>query len=280
MRGATHDYFQNLSIIGIIVSMDFIQASDVLFLSPHLDDVILSCGGHVWQLARAGTVPRIATVFTATPDAAAYSFPFAQYQHHLWGDPPTPMLLRQHEDRAAGVRLGINDMIHLPMPDAVYRQTPDGEPLYSSNDALFGALHPADDAFVDHIMAALKPHVRTHTTVVAPLGIGHHVDHQLVRDAGDRLLDAGSTVIFYEELPYAEDADASTTVTVDMDPSLIAVSDDAMAAKLHALHYYQTQIPVLYETVARMNTRVRAYAAGIAPADIAYAERVWTPKAV
>ena len=256
--------------------MDFRHTSDVLFLSPHLDDVILSCGGHVSQLVRAGTTPRIATIFTAVPDATAQTFPFAQHQHQLWGNPPTPMLLRQYEDRAAGARLGINSMTHLPLPDAVYRHTSDGKPLYSSDEDLFGTLHPADNAFVDQIVAALRPHVHAHTTVVAPLGIGHHVDHQLVRHASDRLLDAGCTVIFYEELPYAEDADTFASVTVDMAPLLIEFSDDTMTAKLHALHYYQTQIPVLYETGERMDTRVRAYAAGIAPASAKYAERIWT----
>lgn len=257
--------------------MKLVNASDVLFLSPHLDDVILSCGGQLWKLVHAGSNPRIATVFTASPDQAAQSLPFAQYQHDLWGNPPSPMLLRQHEDRTAGARLGIHTMIHLPLHDAVYRHTVGGEPLYSSNEDLFGDLHPADENVTDQIVTALEPYMQIDTTVVAPLGIGHHVDHQLVHRAGARLLDAGYTVIFYEELPYAEKADAFAEMPAGVSSFLVELSEEDIVAKLYALHYYQTQIPVLYASADRMNECVRTYAAQIAQVGVAYAERLWKP---
>ena len=40
-----------------------------LFVSPHLDDVALSCGGYVRYLTRAGELVIVLTVFSADPPA-------------------------------------------------------------------------------------------------------------------------------------------------------------------------------------------------------------------
>ena len=49
-----------------------------LFLSPHYDDIALSCGGTAALLARAGRDPEVALIFGDHPDPAAPLTPFAQ----------------------------------------------------------------------------------------------------------------------------------------------------------------------------------------------------------
>ncbi|MDQ7030977.1 MAG: PIG-L family deacetylase [Ardenticatenia bacterium] len=117
-----------------------------IFLAPHLDDVVLSCGGQIWQLTQRGHRPWVITVFAGSPAPGAAEFSFARHQHRLWGEPPLPAELRRAEDVAACVRLGVppERVIHLDFPDAVYRHTPDGQPLYTSDEAIFGPPHPAD----------------------------------------------------------------------------------------------------------------------------------------
>lgn len=54
--------------------------------------------------------------------------------------------------------------------------------------------------------------------VLSPLGVGGHVDHQLVAEAGRRLMEGGTPVAFYEDRPYA-----------------VGVSDDELAASAAAI---------------------------------------------
>ncbi|RME11008.1 MAG: PIG-L family deacetylase [Ardenticatenia bacterium] len=247
-----------------------------LFLSPHLDDAILSCGGLIAQAHAAGDRLIIATIFAGDPSPLAAQLPFARYQHTLWGDPIAPMPLRRAEDLAAAAALGVHDVVHLTFADAVYRHLPTGEALYTNDDDLFGALHSADEPLINAIANALHPLIAEADDIYAPLGLGNHVDHQLVAHAARRLSTA-ARLVWYEELPYAEwDDPTAHTATRTKHPHLVAIDETAMMRKLDAMGYYRTQIPVLYRNEIAMHRRVRAYAARLAAGLSApYAERYW-----
>ena len=55
-----------------------------IFISPHLDDVALSCGGLVWRLAQEGQQVSIWTVLAGDPPDEDYS-EFARINHQRWG---------------------------------------------------------------------------------------------------------------------------------------------------------------------------------------------------
>src|SRR6478735_10484660 len=96
-------------------------------------------------------------------------------------------------------------IVFLDLPDAVFRG-------YEGDDELLGSPRPDDDAPFEILrreIARLEPQ-----KVYLPLGVGGHVDHQLCREAGIRLLNDGrrwvmpgpeyaGTVVFYEDFPYA-----------------------------------------------------------------------------
>lgn len=249
-----------------------------LFISPHLDDAVLSCGGRIAQCHAQGERLIIATVFAGDPSPLAATLPFARYQHSLWGEPVAPMPLRRAEDLAAAAALGVHDVVHLTFADAVYRHLPDGQALYTNDDDLFGDLHPADQPLIAAIANSLQSLVEEADTIYAPLGIGHHVDHQLVALAAARLrLPANVKRIWYEELPYAEwDTPTAHPSTNAKHPHLVEIDESAMMRKLDAMGYYRTQIPVLYRNELAMHRRVRAYAARLAAGVSApYAERYW-----
>ena len=54
-----------------------------IFISPHLDDIALSCGGLVWELAHAGDQVSIWTICAGEPPVAPLS-PFAESLHDRW----------------------------------------------------------------------------------------------------------------------------------------------------------------------------------------------------
>ncbi len=180
----------------------------MLFLSPHFDDVALSCGGYVRECAAAGESVTVVTVCAGAPGDAPLS-PFALAQHRRWGNPRDPIAVRAAEDRRAVRLLGAHH-VHLSIPDAIYRRKPNGMPLVHSNRSLFGRGYVLETALVDEVarqVRALAPRKRR-ATIVAPLGTGRHVDHLLTRDATLGLRALGYTVWWYEELPYAEKRNA------------------------------------------------------------------------
>jgi LmbE family N-acetylglucosaminyl deacetylase len=250
-----------------------------IYLSPHPDDALLSCGGAIHRQIRAGDAVRVITLFAGDPPHGTLS-PFALEQHHHWGHPPIPMALRRAEDAAALIRLGVR-VEPLDLLDAVYRATPDGRWPYTDLATLFGEVDPEDPVTALDLaerVSTLLP-VEERSTLYAPLGVGHHVDHLVVHRAARDHLAGVHRLAFYEDYPYAEEtgateaalhaagADQWTAHVVSLDP-------DDVAAKVSALAHYRTQLPVLFDGAEAMPNRIWAFAAQCCP-TAGLAERIW-----
>jgi len=170
-----------------------------LFLSPHYDDIPLSAGATVRLLADRGLAPQTLVVFGSEPDRNRPLSTFAAAMHERWGLTANEVVAsRQAEEAAAAAVLGAQTRV-LPFRDAIYR-----EDYYLSNDDLFGS--PAtEEASLPAAVAAsldLPDSPDAATRIIAPLGIGNHVDHQIVHLAGQELARRGWDVWFYEDIPY------------------------------------------------------------------------------
>ena len=256
-----------------------------IYLSPHLDDAVLSCGGAIHRHAEAGAEVLAITVFAGDFEGSGLS-PFARSLHKEWGGLPRPFALRRAEDRAALTFLNAEgkNFAHL---DAVYRLAPDGEWLYPNVEAIFGDVHPADPLSLDgarglteQVAQLLPP--PDQALLYAPLGVGHHVDHQIVRTAAHMLLQAGYHVGFYEEYPYAEtpgalEAALTHTPTANWRVETIALEPENVAAKVTALGYHRSQLAVLFGGGEAMPNRVWSFAATRSP-EACLAERIWWPE--
>jgi LmbE family N-acetylglucosaminyl deacetylase len=256
-----------------------------LYLSPHLDDAVLSCGGTIHGHRAGGEPVLVVTVFAGETTAGLELSPFALEQHEHWGDPPRPMALRRAEDAAALTLLDA-EVRHLDYLDAVYRAGADGQWLYANEEALWGKVHPADPMAgegVEALVERLTGFISTVAPVVvyAPLGVGRHVDHQIVHAAARRLLVGGCRVAFYEDYPYAEKPgaveaalDAAGAQGWRAEAVLLDARD--LIAKIAALAYYRSQICVLFEGFEAMPNRLWSFAAGRSP-DNGLAEWIWWP---
>ncbi len=165
-----------------------------LVLSPHLDDAAFSCGGLMVQLADAGWRCVMATAFTATV-LPATGFALACQLDKGLGPEVDYMALRREEDRAASVILGVADLRWLDLPEAPHRG-------YGSAPALFGVIH-ADDAVwrpLSDGIAALTDELQP-DLVMAPQGLGNHVDHRQMIRAVQKA--APRHLAFYRDTPYA-----------------------------------------------------------------------------
>jgi LmbE family N-acetylglucosaminyl deacetylase len=237
-----------------------------VYISPHLDDAVLSCGGRIWQQAQMGEPVLVVTVFAATPASDTSLSPFAQELHTRWGHLADAVARRQDEDLAALALLGA-EAAHWSYTDCVYRQAPDGHFPYASEEALWAEIHPSEKrGLVIELAARLKAlpfrqdgdDARA-PTVYAPLGVGHHVDHQIVRcaaEASDRRL------TYYEEYPYAQDLQAVRAALGGRRWQVrrVSLSAEALRAKIAAIGCYRSQLSTFWASLAEMDAAIRAFA--------------------
>ena len=249
---------------------------DHIYLSPHLDDVVLSCGGLIRKRTLAGERVLVVTLFAGIPSYEHLSA-FARFLHLLWGRHPDPMGYRRQEDRAAVSHLGAVPL-HLDFLEAIYRAPP--RFLYRSNRALFGAIHPKDEELHVELTSAIAEVAgqQGKPLLYAPLAVGHHVDHQIARRAADFLRRREYPVTYYEDFPYVEEEEALLLALGDREewsPTLEGIVN-TIEEKIEAIALYGSQIFMLFRGKEMMERRVRAYAASLAP-ERGPCERYWKP---
>jgi hypothetical protein len=169
-----------------------------VYLSPHLDDAVFSCGGMVARQVAEGAAVTVLTICAGDPPPGEVS-PFAAQLHARWGGAAAPVAGRRAEDRIACGRLGAS-VVHLGVPDAVYRKDERDEPLYPDEASIFGELSTSDETTVNTVTELILPYRSSDVALYSPLGCGGHVDHRLTRLAAERL---GAPIWYYMDLPYA-----------------------------------------------------------------------------
>lgn len=168
-----------------------------IFLSPHFDDVALSCGGLVWSLTQGGHSVEVWTIMGGFPPNQTFS-EFAEGMHQQWGMPPDNIIeTRRLEDVAACQAMGATPR-HFDWPDVIYRQDPlTGGPLVTNNDELFGK--SPEIPLVEEIARMISTDVPENSKLVSPISLGNHIDHRAVRQAADQ---SSRVDYYYADYPY------------------------------------------------------------------------------
>jgi LmbE family N-acetylglucosaminyl deacetylase len=175
------------------------------------------------------------------------------------------------------------DYLHLPYVDAIYRFH-HGSFLYSSDQELFGPIHPSESTLLSRLAEVFADICTSRDEAVfAPLAVGNHVDHQLVRDAMLGLQAHSSQMVFYEDYPYADRPGALTGAlrmlgTQECEPEVQLLDEQCLKAKITAIAAYQSQMATLFEGDKTMALRVREYSRAVSP-DEGFAERYWHTRA-
>jgi LmbE family N-acetylglucosaminyl deacetylase len=257
------------------------------YLSPHFDDAALSCGGAIRRRVRSGESVRVITVCAGRPAPGDPLSPLARSLHESWGNPGDVVATRGAENRAALGLLGAQDLC-LDFPDCIYRRAPDrGAWLYNGRAEFRGALHPVACARIGALAEAVESLLPADPDAVifAPMGVGHHVDHQWVREAAWLIFRRGRKVAFYEDLPYADPAwpraDPSPSAARETLPSaafaprLEFFPEEDLRVKLESIRAYASQMPRLFGGDDGMERHIRGYALRIGEGRPA--ERIWEP---
>ena len=171
-----------------------------IYISPHLDDVIFSCGGWIWEQTQKGQEVEIWTICAGDPPAGSLS-DLAMSLHQSWELGENAVRIRREEDQEASRIIGAVPR-HLSFLDCIYRFSPQGEPFYQTEADIFGGLDPGEVDLIDRVSAALEELLPTESDLIVRLGIGNHVDHELTRKAASRL---GRRLYYYADYPYARE---------------------------------------------------------------------------
>ncbi len=226
-----------------------------IYLSPHFDDAVLSCGGLIHAQARQGLTVEIWTLFGGAPPAGSLS-DFARQIHALWGtgDGPQTVALRKEEDLAAAARLGV-EVVHFDFLDCIYRRAPDGEPLYPQS--VFVPPHPLDADLPAVMAAALDSELLAEDILVCPLALGGHVDHVLARTAIERL---GRPLRYYADIPYLVNYPESLpAASAGLEREGFPLSEADLRAWQEAAAAYASQIDSLLKVEASLDQVLRDY---------------------
>lgn len=242
---------------------------DWIYLSPHLDDAALSCGGQIARQTQAGQTVLIVSVMAGDPPTPQLS-DYARGLHDRWALASEATAARRAEDLAACAILGA-DPLHWALPDCIYRTDPaSGAPFYVSDAELFGEVAPAELNLVAALarqIAALPPHAR----LVVPLTVGHHVDHLLVRQAAEQAFDP-ARLLYYEDYPYAQQPGALDAALGDRrgwEPVLLPLAPEHLAAKVEAILAFRSQLSTFFVDRADLEAQVGGFAAATG------GERLW-----
>lgn len=229
-----------------------------IFISPHLDDVALSCGGLVWDLAQMGHTVSVWTLVAGFPSNEDYS-PFAQQIHSEWGFAGAEAFqVRRAEDRAACAVMGAQ-VRHFDWLDAIYRRDMNsGEPIVNNDDELFS--NPPEDSLVAEISEVLAAALPTQARPVFPIGLGGHVDHQAVVQAGERI---GRACLYYADYPYIlnhfEHPGLRAGVRIKRPHHL---DEAALDAWCEAVLCYTSQLSMFWRDTDEARLALRNYLAG------------------
>jgi LmbE family N-acetylglucosaminyl deacetylase len=226
-----------------------------IYISPHLDDAVLSAGGLLYEKKRAGLDVEIWTMISGFPPHADLS-PFAQTLHAQWGIPAAADVVRARraEDVNAAQVLGVKT-VHFDFLDCIYRRGKNDEWLYSD---IFVPPHEAESDLPAQIAHTIAARIGPDDQLICQLGIGSHVDHVLVRRAVELLR---RPLLYTADIPYLFNSpnDLPPRI-VGMKATAQPISEDAVTAWQNAVMQYTSQISSLFDSLADMREKIKQYA--------------------
>jgi LmbE family N-acetylglucosaminyl deacetylase len=229
-----------------------------LFLSPHLDDAILSCGALMASEATKREI-LVVTLFTEcgpTPHTrAARSF----LRQCAAKDAGSLFEARRKEDITVLTSVGVR-FRHLGATDALFRRRQEAligsavlgkaipelvhrYPTYRFDIAL-GRVSRGDAVLVNHLRDTVQQEIDDFNAglVFCPIGVGKHVDHLITRKVAEK---SAERAVFYSDFPYNQ----------DQQPDLAFLKSRHLAewhwregaeSKLQHVRQYKTQADALF----------------------------------
>jgi len=258
--------------------------NSVVFLSPHMDDVVLSCGGTIHCLNRLKVPVEIITAFAGSPTGELS--PLAKWMHTAWELPYNAPVYRREEDRKATASLGAR-ATYLPFRGSIYRRHPQSQQLlYTSKAHIFSGDWGQESCLLSALAKALQCQLmeRSWKLLFAPLGVGRHIDHMLIRAAVESAFTESERIVFYEDFPYVQKPGALDVALARfklpcVHQSVVMLTEEDVQAKERAVRFYVSQSKEVAREIGISIDEIREYAALVGETEAApFGERYWSPR--
>lgn len=229
-----------------------------IYLSPHLDDAVLSAGGLIYEQTRAGIPVEIWTFMCGTPPEDDGNSPFARLLHAQWGFSSAEEAVRERrlEDKNAAAIVGAN-VVHFDFLDCIYRRGKDGEWLYS---AISIPPVEADAGIPARIAETISARLQPDDVLVCQLAVGSHVDHVLVRMGAELL---GKPLLYDIDIPYLFYTPGELAPkSAGMKEIVHSITESGLQSWQEAILAYKSQISTLgeaLETPEKARASIRSY---------------------
>jgi LmbE family N-acetylglucosaminyl deacetylase len=226
-----------------------------IYISPHLDDAVLSAGGLIYEQTCSGADVEIWTMNCGFPQNNELSI-FAQALHYMWGVPAAADLLATRiaeDEKAAGI-VGAKTT-HFNFLDCIYRRGKNGDWLYQSD--VFVPPHEEDADLPARMAESISARLLPTDQLVCQFGLGLHVDHILVRRAVELLQ---RPLIYIADIPYLFKSPAQLAPhTAGMKAEAHRITDSGLRAWLEACAAYESQLSSLFDSPEEMQSQFSQY---------------------
>ncbi len=227
-----------------------------IYLSPHLDDAVLSCGGIIFSQRQAGIPVEIWNWMSGIPAEDMSLSSLARSVHAEWGLDSVKEVYaaRLAEDRLAALRVDASPR-YFDFFDCIYRRADDGEVLYP--EEIFVPPHAADSKLITEIAKVISANLHPDDILVSPLGVGNHPDHIIVRRAVEKV---GHPLYYYADLPYSIwYPEQLKEATKNLEAKLQSFSKDELHVWQEAVSAYASPVEVLFFGEERMKKTLKVY---------------------
>lgn len=225
-----------------------------IYISPHLDDAVLSAGGLIYEQTRAGMDVEIWNFMCALPPSEELST-YAQVLHFQWGISSAVEVItaRRAEDIRAANIVGAKT-IYFDFLDCIYRRGRNGDWLYSY---VFDPPHEDEGDLPARIAESISARLKPTDQLVCQLGLGSHVDHILVRRAVDLLQ---RPVLYDVDIPYLfKSPEELVPNTAGMKENTHRITEAGLKSWQDAIAAYESQISSLFDSSDAMREQIKSY---------------------
>ena len=227
------------------------EVKNIVFISPHLDDAILSCAGLISFLVEQGKKVEICNVFTSINDknmelSEVVKEYIAEDLHENINNVNRKkcdewIRLRQSEDEEACSLLKCCKR-NLGYIDAIFRMKSEWY-IYDTEEKLFAGKTINDEKLLKkELILKLSDICKDFDKCIFPMAVGNHVDHRIIYEVGLEIQKNNYNVSYYYEIPYSLIPSSLFTNVEKMDISKY------LDLKINAVSKYTSQLQGLFGT--------------------------------
>lgn len=226
-----------------------------IFLSPHLDDISLSCGGIVNHLYNKGMSVEIWTFFAGIPKTQTLT-PFAKSLHDRWKLSDDAPSIRREEDITACSVLGASHK-HFDYLDCIYRLDEQGEPIVKKEEDLYQDLPSSQFPLIEEISILIQSEINQDEIIVAPMTIGNHIDHQIINQSV--IKSPKNNLMFYEDFPYVIKTGDHPMQIQNLKSVHFNLSAENIKNWYQSISAYKSQISTFWINIERMEKEIKEF---------------------